>query len=240
MGQIVTLEVSAAVSLTVNSYAPILSITVMEMAEVLIIRGWRFMNKKLSAILRAVGALGAVTAIVGGVTFAALSSSATLAQSTISTANADLNIYNFSTNAWANSAPGFNITGLVPGTGVTEEFYLQNDGDTALTVKARVPVLPAAPEGGYGFTGFENVTVTITGEGCVEPPVQTNLLALNSGDVALPCNPLAAGVSGDSNADVAGNYDIKFDINSAAITGESAGVGPFDIVFTGTAVAPTT
>ena len=64
--------------------------------------------------------------------------------------------------------------------------------------------------------------------------IQTDMLALNSGEVALPCNPLAAGATGDSNTlNTPGNYDFKFDIVPASITGSQVTVGAFDIVFTG-------
>jgi hypothetical protein len=199
------------------------------------------MSSKLAIIGRAVGSVGAVVALAGGITYAALTSNtATLSQSTISTGTTGLNIYDFSTNQWATSAPGFQITDLVPGTGVDENFYLQNTGSTDLDVTAKVPTLPGPPTGGdYGFSGFENVTVKITGEKCGDT-VSTNLSALNAGTVALPCNPLTAGAAGNSNATgTEGNYKIHFDINPDAVSGSSAGVGPFDIVFQGTAATPT-
>lgn len=198
------------------------------------------MSRKLSIIGRAVGSVGAVVALAGGITYAALTSNtATLSQSTISTGTTGLNIYDFSTNQWATSAPGFQITDLVPGTGVDENFYLQNTGSADLDVTAKVPTLPGPPSGGdYGFSGFENVKVEITGEACDEPPVVTNLAALNAAAVPLPCNPLTAGAAGNSNAaGTEGNYKIHFDINPDAVSGSSAGVGPFDIVFQGTAAA---
>lgn len=199
------------------------------------------MSRKLAIIGRAVGSVGAVVALAGGITYAALTSNtATLSDSTISTGTASLKIYDFEAGAFQEEAPGFQITNLVPGTGVTESFYLQNDGDAPLTVTAKVPTLPAAPEGGeYGFNGFENVKISITGEKCSQT-VNTNLAALNAAPVALPCNPLAAGAAGNSNvAGTEGNYKIKFDINPDVVTGSSAGVGPFDIVFQGTAATPT-
>lgn len=218
-------------------------------------------SKGINPVMRAVGVFSAVAIIAGGATYAALSSSVTLTDSSITTANAELQVYNFAASdenpaGWSDTAPGFVITDLIPGEGVEKSFYLRNSGAVDLEVKAKVPALPAAPDGGeYGFSGFENVKVWITGEACaVEGPseveplavgpnvVVTDLLALSTGDgVPLPCNPLEAGAAGDSNTEgTAGNYDIKFDINPEAITGDSAGVGDFDIVFTGTAVASET
>lgn len=190
------------------------------------------MSTKTSAVLRAFGVVGATAALVTGVTFAALNSSATLTASSILSATADLKLSNG--GSFASNAPGFTITDLVPGTGVTKPLYFQNAGGVGLNITANIPTLPAAPGGGYGFTGFDNLTVTITSEAC-PTPVMTNMLALNAGQVALPCNPLPAGAIGNSGVHpTVGNYSIKFDINPAAITGSQAGVGPFDIVFTGT------
>lgn len=196
-------------------------------------------SKGISPVTRAIGVFSAVAVVVGGVTFAALQSSATLTDSSISTANAELQVYNFDTAQYASTAPGFTITDLIPGSGVEKSFYLRNNGETALNVSARVPALPGAPADGFGFSGYENVTVKITGEKC-DTAVDTNLQALFDAAVALPCNALLAGEAGNSTVDgTAGNYDVKFDINPAVITGASAGVGNFNIVFTGTAVATT-
>lgn len=196
------------------------------------------MKQKLSIFGRAFGVLGLLLASVGGATYALTSNSVTLSDTSISTANASLQIYDFTAGAYETEAPGFTITDLVPGTGVDEQFYLRNSGGVPLYITAHVPTLPAAPEGstasngGFGFVGYENVTLDITGDACAEV-VETNLLALNAGQVELPCNPLVAGAAGDSNAFVAGNYNIHFDINPDAVDGSSAGVGDFDIVFSG-------
>ncbi len=197
---------------------------------------------RISPLVRAVGVFSAVAVVVGGVTFAAFNSQATLTSNTISTASANLQVFDTVSGTFGSTGQGFTVTKLVPGTGVTSPFYLKNAGDLALDVTAHVPTAPAAPEGGYGFSGFENVKVTITADktGCTEAPVATTMAALLAGEVALPCNSLAVGAQGDSaTAGTEGNYKIKFDIDPAAITGNHAGVGPFDLVFTGTqATAP--
>ena len=190
---------------------------------------------KMNPLLRAIGVIGVVAALVTSITFASLQSQATLTNSSILTANASLKVYDFTPGnaGYKSSAPGFTVTGLIPGTGVTEHFYLANEGEVPLVITAHVPGTPPAPIGGYGFSGFANLTVVITGQGC-NLSVNTNMAALMAGEVALPCNPLGVGVAGDSNADVAGNYDIKFDILPSAITGSQAGVGNFNIVLSGT------
>lgn len=189
--------------------------------------------KTINPVVRAVGVFSAVAVVVGGVTFAALQSQATLTQSSLSTAGAELQVYNFDISNWSNTAPGFTITNLVPGEGVDKQFYLRNNGGVDLNVTASVPTLPEP----VGFTDYAAVKVDITGEGCGDT-VNTTLAGLEQAPVQLPCNPLDAGVAGDSNADVAGNYNVHFDVDPEAITGGQASVGNFDIVLTGTQVTP--
>lgn len=195
----------------------------------------------INPLARSVGIFGVVAALATAVTFAALSSQATLSDNTVDSATADLNIWDGA--AFSTTAPGFHVTGLVPGQGSGElPLYLQNAGDGNMNVTAHVPTLPGPPAGGYGFSGFDNLLVTITGDGPTCPGtsgnlVHTDLLALNSGDVPLPCNKLHAGATGNGGVlNTEGNYTVNFDINPAALTpgASSAGVGSFNIVLTGT------
>jgi hypothetical protein len=183
----------------------------------------------INPVLRATGVIGVVAAMVTGVTFAALNSQATLTSNTVSTATVGLEVGKTVADL-GTTAPGFDVNGLVPGTGVDQDFYLRNTGDTPLDISAHVPTLPAAPEGGYGFTGWDNLTVKLTGEACAEV-VTTNLQELNAGEVQLPCNPLAEG----GEANTSHKYTAHFDINPSAVTGNHAGVDDFDLVFTGMA-----
>lgn len=198
-------------------------------------------TKGLNPVVRAAGVISAVAIVTGGVTFAALSSSVTLTDSTISTANANLQI--FDGTVFANTAPGFAVTGLVPGAGSEEnEFYLRNAGDTDLKVTAAIVGTPTAPEGGYGFAGWENLKVNFKSlePGCVNNTVNTTAEALMAGEVELPCNPLTEGAQGNNSVPATeGNYTVSFDIAAAAVTGESAGITDLDLRFTGTAVGST-
>jgi hypothetical protein len=130
----------------------------------------------------------------------------------------------------ATTNEGFNVEGLVPGTGVDKDFYLRNTGDTPLDVTVHVPTLPGAPEGGYGFVGFENLTVKLTTTTCDEV-VSTTMQALHAGQVELPCSPLAEA----GEADTAQKYTAHIDINPEAVSGSHAGVDNFDLVFSGMA-----
>lgn len=182
----------------------------------------------ISPVARAVGIFAATVAVVAGVTYAVgLTSGATLTNTTVSSTTADLKLWDG--DSFDSTAPGFTITNLVPGTGSTQTEYFQNSGGVPLAITAHVPTLPSSS----GFSGWSNLTVRITAQGCNF--IDTDMAALNAGEVALPCNPLAAGATGDSNTpNTPGNYDFHFDVVPASITGSQVTVGAFDIVFTGT------
>lgn len=202
------------------------------------------LTRQINPVVRAIAVIASVMALVTGVTFAALQDSVTLSNNTISSANADLQIWNGS--IFTESAGGFNVTDLIPGQGSDEyPVYLKNNGQTPLYITASVPTDPAAPEGGYDFTGWENLKVTIKSwaPGCADDTVNTTMAALLDGEVALKCNPLAAGAQGNGTAgaeETAGNYTFKFDIDPASVTGDNPGVGDFNLVLTGSATAPAT
>lgn len=192
----------------------------------------------INPVLRAVGVISAVAVLVGGVTFAALQSRTTLTNNTISTASAGLEIWDG--EEFERTAPGFDVTGLVPGQGSGENFfYLRNSGEADMNITARVPRVPERPNGGYGFSGWENVRVTFVSHeaGCSNDTVRTTMATLLAREVRLPCNPLSEGAQGDSNNHSAeGTYSVAFDIDPDAVNGERARVGDFDIRFTGSAV----
>jgi hypothetical protein len=207
---------------------------------------WEFIimkiSKGLSPVTRAIGVFSAVAIIAGGATYAALTSTATLTENTISSANSSLLIYNGTD--FAATAKGFDFTGLIPGQGSdAKPFYLKNAGDSALKVTAHVPTAPEAPQGGYDFTGWENLKVTFKSleTGCSANTVNTTMAALLAGEVELPCNAFSLGAQGNNTPDseaTEGNYSVKVDIDPASVKGSSPAVGKFNFVFTGTAVAP--
>jgi hypothetical protein len=193
---------------------------------------------RINPLVRAILVVGAVAGLVTGVTFAALNSSATLGASTITSTTASLLLWNGSD--FASQAPGFAITDLVPGEGSgAKHFYFKNAGKADLGVTARIVNPPEVSEGLL----YTDIKVTFKSDkaGCTVPVV-TNFQALIDGDVALPCNPLSGEAQGNNQAgaeETEGNYSVSFDINpAAAVTGDTANVGNFNIVFTGAAVAP--
>lgn len=190
--------------------------------------------KQINPVARAVIVIGAVMALVTSVTFAALTSSATLTGNTIGTASANADLLLWNGSEFADSAPGFSFTGLVPGVRSEKfKFYFKNNGNTDLDLTARVD---AEPEFSAGLTAAD-VTLKFTGGGCHES-VSTTLADLLAGPVALPCNPLNAGsqgVVGEHKND--GNYAVTVKIaDTVPLSEEGHTVGAFDIIFDGTAV----
>ncbi len=198
-------------------------------------------SKGISPITRAVGVFSAVAIVVGGVTFAALNSSATLSDNTLSTADASLKIYDFGTAAFESDAPGFNLSNLVPGAYSDKQlFYFLNDGEGDLTVTASVgdgDATTTADDPVLTGVTAANVKLKFTSNapGCAADTVETTLALLQAGDVALPCNPLSQGAQGNASAgaeETEGNYSVEFKL--ANVADEGASVNNLDIVFDGT------
>lgn len=189
------------------------------------------MNKRTLAIVRATGVIGATVAIVVGATFASLSSTVSLTNSSINSATADLQIWDGA--SFGSSAPGYNVTNLVPGTPQSFPIYFKNNGGVPLNLTAAVPALPTLTN----ISDASKVKITIASDrtGCTDPPLQTTVQALWSAPQTLPCNPLSVGAQGNSGvAGTEGNYTISYDIDPSGVTGSSASVGSFNIDFTGT------
>lgn len=187
------------------------------------------MTARSIAMARAVGVIVATTAIVTGITFAQLNTTATLSSTTISTATADLTVWNGSN--FAITAPGFTVTNLIPGTPSAEQpFYLKNGGGSKLGVTAHIPTTPTYS----GIGDWNKVYVHIANDNS-GTAVNTTIGALLAGEVTLPGSPLSAGAQGNSGVpNTEGNFKISFNIDSSTVSGSSANIGAFDIVLTGT------
>jgi hypothetical protein len=101
-----------------------------------------FSIRKINPMARAVGTMGAVAALVGGVTFAALqSNTVALTPNTLTTGSAKLAIAdtNCTTDTTTTNTAGFNNVKLVPGTPVSVNFCLVNTGDVPLTMFSIIP-----------------------------------------------------------------------------------------------------
>jgi len=97
----------------------------------------------INPVARAVGTMGAIAAVVGGVTFAALqSNTVALTPNTLSTGTATLAIGATGTcdaNSTGTSTPGFTNQTLNPGDPVTTSFCLVNTGSVALDMFGIIP-----------------------------------------------------------------------------------------------------
>lgn len=198
------------------------------------------MKQRVMAYARAFGVVSAMSVLAAGATYAALGSSVELTSTTLSSASADLQIFDGST--FADTAPGFTVTGLVPGVeSAPYPFYFKNTGQLPLNLSAKV-------EAPYVFNGFKSTSATTNGNAVTVKitdnnggeTVDTTLQALRaSAGVSLPGNSLAVNAQGNSGVlQTEGNFSVTFTIDPAAVGGESAGVGAFNVKFTGVQATP--
>jgi len=192
------------------------------------------MSKRSSSqpLIRAIAVMGAVMAIVSGVTFAALQSQqAALTGNTIESATADLKVSLNGTN-FTSSQTGFDFSSVVPGgpavpaAGYT--FYLKNLGTTSSQVKMGVSTTP---------TNLNNVDLTKVLITIIRYPggtpqtisLATLISSYADGGTALT-DVLAAGATN--------TYHIQASMSADAFTGAGAALGNIDFVFIGTSVTP--
>lgn len=201
----------------------------------------------VSPVLRSVGVISAVAVLVGGVTFAALQSQATLTDNTISSASAGLLVDGNGDEQFSEEEAGFAFEGIVPGLTPSEvkEFSLKNEGDTDLKVKAKVsyngdhheegdgnrtfngdgdwdPTIPELPEG----VTAADIIFTFKAEGGL--PIETTWEQLSSHKGRAILDRLMA----DSTKKVTVQVSIAETVEADAID-----IGSFDIVFTGKAIS---
>jgi len=104
-----------------------------------------FSIRKINPMVRAVGTMGAVAALVGGITYAAISTPpVTLGPNTLTAASASLAIATSGCGGESpvttTTAPGFNSVKLTPGVASDPvSFCLENNGDIPLTITAAIP-----------------------------------------------------------------------------------------------------
>lgn len=181
-------------------------------------------------IIRAIVVMGAVLAIVSGVTYAALQSQqSVLTGNTIESATADLKISLNGTN-FTGSQTGFDFSSVVPGgpavpaAGYT--FYLKNSGTTNTQVKMGVSSTP---------TNLNNVDLTKVFVTILKYPggtpqtmtLATLISSYSNGGTALT-DVLTAGATN--------TYHIQVSMAVDAFTGTGASLGNIDFVFVGTSV----
>jgi hypothetical protein len=138
----------------------------------------------INPVARAVGTMGAIAAIVGGVTFAAFqSNTVALDPNTLTSASAALQIGS-NAEAFSGQVAGIN-SDMVPGTPTAPfTFYLKNNGEIPLNVSAHIPTV---------FTsGIDPTKVTLAFD-CGGGPVSFKLSEWAAGSAVIPGGALAAG-----------------------------------------------
>jgi hypothetical protein len=188
-----------------------------------------------SPVVRAILVMGAVAAVVTGVTFAALTSNtATLAENTINSATASLQISSDggcgpSSGTFGTSDNGFDFNGLIPGGSASpnETFCLKNTGTADLALKAFVPVVPTWTVLPSGTVDPGEVDVHMSCDSSAGT-LDARLQDLGSSAQAFASSTLAAGATAVCTVNV--------DMNAAAFSGSSASSSDFDFEFTGEAV----
>lgn len=187
----------------------------------------------ISPVIRAVLVVGAVAALVTGVTFAALDSEATLTDNDLASATVGLQVNNTDNGGDpAATDTGFDITGLVPGSEYLPpgyHFSLTNTGDTDMRVK--VKVTGGTESGTVDKTKvhfrFDNTT------DATSSPVEYTWAELEAAGQTLP------GVSDPDDLGVAetNHFDMRVKLDADAITGSSASIDDFTFTFTGSSFA---
>jgi hypothetical protein len=175
----------------------------------------------INPVVRATVVIGAVAALVTGVTFAALQSSVTYTGSQFTTATASLKIWDG--DSYEGTTTGFNFANVVPGveTAATT-FWLKNEGGVPLTVTSlgNTPTLNNIADQTKVKFNFKNITDA--------SGVTTYTLAQLTD--ATP-DPLP---SGEMDAGDEEQYEIKVMVETGAVSGSSASMTNLDLTFTGT------
>jgi hypothetical protein len=188
--------------------------------------------KKSTIILRASAMLAAISVLVVGVTYAALTSTATLTDNTISSATATLLVDGSDAGTTTSaSEAGFSFTDLVPGAdfSAAQTFSLENAGTAPLAV-----TVYAAGGANTGVLDKTKVHVKFvnTSEANVEATYTLAQLEALFNNVP--------GVSGLGVLDPAetDSLTVQVKLDADAVSGGAAALSGFNFVFTGTAVAP--
>ena len=169
-------------------------------------------------MVRAVGTMGAVAALAGGITFASLTSNTVaLTPNNLTTSTASLAIGAGTTCPTGNTTatPGFTTaTPLVPGgAAVKTNFCLDNTGNTPLLVTASIPTLPTGTA-----AADTTLSITCTTEGGLTNNTQTlSTFATTAFTNQLPANTVddctASATLSNSYTGSGGENIPQFDID---------------------------
>lgn len=187
--------------------------------------------KKSAIILRASVMLAALSVLVGGVTYAAVTSSATLTGNTLASVTAGLLVDGpDADNDFSASETGLVFDAIVPGAAnysAAKQFSLKNTGTGNL--KIAITAAGGTPSGTFDES---KVYVKVTNTALPGSPVEVTL-----NNFATLFNNLP-GVSGAGSlaAGATATFDVQVWAAADAVTGASASFSNFDLTFTGTAV----
>jgi len=175
--------------------------------------------RNINPMVRAVGTMGAVSALVGGITFANLTSNTVaLSPNTLATASAALAIGAGTTcpTGDTTSTPGFTTaTPLVPGgSAVTTNFCLTNTGNIPLLVTASIPTTPPGTAAGdttlsINCTTEGNLTSNSQKLSVFTPTAFTNALPAGASDNCTASASLSGGYTG-AGGETIPSFDIDF------------------------------
>ena len=196
--------------------------------------------KKLTVISRTVGVLSAVTILGAGVTYASLTTTATLTANSFASATAGLLVDGSDDGATPSaSEAGFSFANVLPGAGfgAAQTFSLKNDGTSNLKV-----TVYAIGGTQTGIVDESKVHFEFTNTANDSTKVYT-LAQMKNNFNDLP------GISGigeslgvdDATTTPAdeglATFEVRLKMDEAAVAGGSASLNGFNMVFTGTAVA---
>ncbi|HSW80209.1 MAG TPA: hypothetical protein VLG47_05525 [Candidatus Saccharimonadales bacterium] len=193
-----------------------------------------FKLHKINPMARALGTMGAVVALAGGITFALTSQPVVLADNSIN-ASASLQISNG--GAYSGSVTGFNFSGMVPGGAASPDqtFYLKNNGTNAVSLALNVPTLPTftvTPSGSVDNSQvFVNISCTSGSSGNFSLSSGNDLTSLNSAPVTLAqgTGPLQPGDAATCTANVSMGASAVSPTTASSVSSTN-----FDLDFTGT------
>ena len=174
---------------------------------------------KINPMFRAVGTVGAVAALVGGITFANLTSNTVaLSPNNLTSATAALAIAGSCPATTTTPIPGLTDASLAPGHSTSVSFCLGNTGDVPLSVSVSVPQNLTADSAAQATT----LTITCTTEGTLS----TTLSAWSNGaSFAFPA-PLPATTGNQDSCTATAALSNGYSSNGHTIP-------QFDINFTG-------
>jgi hypothetical protein len=179
-----------------------------------------FSIRNINPMVRAVGTMGAVAALVGGVTFAALQpNQVTLGPNTLTAAATTLAIGPTNCNTTGKTQPGFSSATVKAGAPVSVGFCLDNTSGSTLGITAAVV---SAADDSTAITGPEadatTLNLTCDTLGTLSGP-------LSSFNGVFPSGSLVAGASVNCTATAT---------LSNSYGGNGAAIPTFDVLFTGT------